>query len=143
MERVVSMTMVIIRCDISPLGMVRGEGCFSSIKCFIGALLLPYRSCYLLSERVSDLTSRPFCCSPSLIYLGFRSLVDPACSEASLLIRAPQKGGVTKKVQRLSMVPDKAKLLMEEDDDDDANEIVSYVGGADDSSGRPFCTFAR
>lgn len=35
------------------------------------------------------------------------------------------------------MVPDKAKLLMEEDDDD-ANEIVSYVEGADDSSGRPF-----
>jgi hypothetical protein len=63
--------------------------------------------------------------------------LDPACSEASLLIRAPQKGGVTKKVQRLSMVPVKAKLLMDEDDDD-ANEIVSYVGGADDSSGRPF-----
>jgi hypothetical protein len=35
------------------------------------------------------------------------------------------------------MVPDKAKLLME-DNDDDANEIVSYVGGAGDSSGRPF-----
>jgi hypothetical protein len=99
MERVVSMTMVINRCAISdsPLGMVRGEGCFSSIKCFIGALLLPYPSCYLLSEKVLDLMSRPVCCSPSLIYLGFRPLVDPACSEASLLARAPQKEGLQKR----------------------------------------------
>jgi hypothetical protein len=119
---------VISICAIShPSEFAGGVGCFSSIMFHPCALLLPYRSCYLLSESVRSYVSPHLL--PKLDRLGFRSLVDPTSgtrvAKPAYFLGLHRRRGLRKRYKdsALSVVPDKAKLLMEDDDDDDANEL--------------------
>jgi hypothetical protein len=109
------------------------------------ALLLPYRSCYLLSESVRSYVSPHLL--PKLDRLGFRSLVDPTSgtrvAKPAYFLGLHRRRGLQKRYKdsALGVVLDKAKLLMEDDDDDDdddANELCLRRRSRSDSSGRHF-----